>query len=91
MFRPPAGSPYFMERLAERRLENWFGRKARLPLFLHGQRGVGKTHLLRKFGREKFGKVLYFDIKGDFRSKKIFDAADHAIRIDVLIGISTAL
>ena len=63
-----------MERLAERRLENWFGRKARLPLFLHGQRGVGKTHLLRKFGREKFGKVLYFDIKGDFRSKKIFDA-----------------
>lgn len=62
-----------MKRLAERRLENWFGRNVRPPLFLHGQRGVGKTHLLKEFGREKFGRVLYFDIKGDSRAKKIFD------------------
>lgn len=89
VFSQPAGPPCFMKRLAERRLENWFGRDVRPPMFLYGQRGVGKTRLLREFGREKFKRILFFDLRGDAASKEVFSgggAKDAAAAIASFAG-----
>lgn len=46
-------------------LENWQKKKTRKPLLLQGARQVGKTSLLKQFGRENFDKVHYFNFEED--------------------------
>ncbi len=41
-----------MERYAMKQLEEWYNRKNRKPLILKGARQVGKTWLMKEFGRK---------------------------------------
>lgn len=49
-----------MERLLYKQLLEWKNSKSRKPLILNGARQVGKTWLLREFGRREYDSVAYF-------------------------------
>lgn len=67
-------------------LKKWKEKKGRLPLILMGARQVGKTWLLKEFGRECFEDVCYinFENPGDFES--IFEGSIEPRRIIELLG-----
>ena len=66
------------------KLVNWKNSIERKPLILEGARQVGKTWLLKKFGKENYSNVAYlscdananiFDIfNSDFDTKRIIRA-----------------
>lgn len=59
---------YAMEQLLE-----WKNRPNRKPLILKGARQVGKTWLMKEFGRLHFKKVAYVTFYNNRRMKKVFD------------------
>jgi predicted AAA+ superfamily ATPase len=56
-----------MERDIYASLLAWKGSKSRKPLALYGARQVGKTYILKEFGRNEYGNVIYlnFDVNRD--------------------------
>ena len=46
-------------------LKEWKEKKERLPLILKGARQVGKTWILKEFGREYFEDVLYINFENE--------------------------
>jgi predicted AAA+ superfamily ATPase len=62
-----------MKRKMMRRLIEWKGEKGRKPLLLKGVRQVGKTHLLKEFGRLHFLQVHYFNFEKQPHLAKIFE------------------
>ncbi|WP_026488947.1 AAA family ATPase [Butyrivibrio sp. XBB1001] len=50
-----------MERLAYRRLLEWKNNKERKPLIVNGARQVGKTWLLKEFGKREYKSVAYIN------------------------------
>ncbi len=63
-----------MKRKMMKRLLEWKEENGRKPLILKGVRQVGKTHLLKEFGRLYFPKVHYFNFEKEPRLAKIFEA-----------------
>lgn len=61
-----------MERRAIADLRRWKDSPARKPLILRGARQVGKTWLLREFGRAHFGSVAYVDCQRDRAAAEAF-------------------
>ena len=59
---------YAMEQLLE-----WKNRANRKPLILKGARQVGKTWLMKEFGRLHFKKVAYVTFYNNQRMKRVFD------------------
>ncbi len=51
----------------------WKTEKERKPLLLKGVRQVGKTHLLKEFGRQSFRKCHYFNFEKQPGLAKIFE------------------
>jgi uncharacterized protein len=56
------------------RLVEWKGEASRKPLLLKGVRQVGKTHLLKEFGRLHFRATHYFNFEKQPVLAKIFEA-----------------
>lgn len=55
-----------MRRKIMERLEKWRTSAAkRLPLLLYGARQVGKTYILKEFGREHFSNTVYINFEED--------------------------
>ena len=52
----------FFERELYAALVEW-ARKSNQALYLEGPRQVGKTELLKKLGRERFGRLVYIDLR----------------------------
>lgn len=50
-----------MKRLAMQQLYNWKASPYRKPLILKGVRQVGKTCLLKEFGRQAYQNTAYFN------------------------------
>ena len=48
-----------MERLALSSLEKWKNTAGHKPLIIHGARQVGKTWLMKEFGRANYKNVVY--------------------------------
>ncbi len=61
-----------MIRYAMRELRNWKDRKNRKPLIIRGARQVGKTWLMREFGRNCFEKVAYINFDNNDRMSNLF-------------------
>ncbi|MBR1935077.1 MAG: ATP-binding protein [Muribaculaceae bacterium] len=61
-----------MERVLLSQLEQWRVRKGRKPLVLQGARQVGKTWLLKEFGRKCFADVCYVNMEQDPSVAEIF-------------------
>lgn len=60
-----------MKRLLIQKLIEWKNKQGRKPLILKGTRQVGKTHLLKEFGKQCFERVHYFNFEKD---SKLADA-----------------
>jgi predicted AAA+ superfamily ATPase len=62
-----------MQRFALQALEKWKDSAVRKPLVLHGARQVGKTWLMKEFGRLYFKNVLYVNFETNRGAHRFFD------------------
>lgn len=62
-----------MERLIIRQLEAWKNKKKRKPLIIKGARQVGKTWIMKEFGRKFFKNVIYISFDNNERMKNVFE------------------
>lgn len=76
-----------MRRKITERLLEWKRSDRRTCLVLNGARQVGKTYILREFGRENYDSPVYFDLSRDETSRRIFDGNLDADNL--IMGLST--
>lgn len=62
-----------MERLLFSKLEKWKNKKKRKPLIIQGARQVGKTWIMKEFGKRYFDDVVYINFDNNERMKNVFD------------------
>lgn len=55
-------------------LLNWKNKKDRKPLIIQGARQVGKTWLMKEFGRREYQKTAYFNFESSMELRSIFKA-----------------
>ena len=61
-----------MERLLMQELVKWKGKQNRKPLLIKGARQVGKTWLMKEFGKRCFENVVYINFENNRRMKNVF-------------------
>ena len=61
-----------MKRYALKKLEEWKNKENRKPLLLQGARQVGKTWLLKEFGKKCFENTAYVSFYDNEAAKNIF-------------------
>lgn len=70
-----------MERLIMKRLLAWKSERHRKPLILKGVRQVGKTWILKEFGRRHYANVAYFNFDENEEYKQFFETTKDPSRI----------
>ena len=70
-----------MERLILNDLLKWKNAKYRKPLILKGVRQVGKTWILKEFGKRYYENVAYFNFDENEEYKQFFEATKDVERI----------
>ena len=78
-----------MIRYAMQQLVEWKNRPNRKPLNIKGARQVGKTWLMKEFGRQHFKKVAYVTFYNNKRMARVFDDDYDIDRIIMNINIET--
>lgn len=68
-----------MQRFAMKKLESWKNDKERKPLVIMGARQVGKTWLMKEFGKTHYEKVAYVSFYNNEVMKRVFEQ-DYDIR-----------
>ena len=63
-----------MKRLAFEQLLEWKNKQNRKPLIVQGARQVGKTWLMKEFGRQHYSKVAYISFDANKTANDIFEA-----------------
>lgn len=76
-----------MQRFAIEQLVEWKNRQNRKPLIIKGARQVGKTWLMKEFGRLYFKKVAYVTFYNNKRMKSVFEEDYDINRILMNINI----
>ncbi|MCC8045619.1 MAG: ATP-binding protein [Clostridiales bacterium] len=61
-----------MERLLMEQLKKWKDKKNRKPLIIRGARQVGKTWLMREFGKRYFAHTVYISFDNNERMRNVF-------------------
>ena len=61
-----------MKRFVTEKLINWKNSKDRKPLILKGARQVGKTYILKEFGKNNYDNVAYFNFDHDDGLAELF-------------------
>ena len=61
-----------MRRYITDKLVDWKNRTNRKPLILKGARQVGKTYILKEFGKENYENIAYFNFDHDEALKELF-------------------
>lgn len=74
-----------MERLAYKQLLAWKNSDTRKPLILQGARQVGKTWLLKEFGKNEYKNVAYISCEKNERIQELFSDYD---TMRIIRGIS---
>lgn len=77
-----------MERLLYNDLCKWKGSTVRKPLILNGARQVGKTWLLREFGRREYGSVAYVNCQRSEDMESVFRDFDTGRMVRALSAYS---
>lgn len=80
-----------MERFAMKQLEEWYNRKNRKPLILKGARQVGKTWLMKEFGRTHFKHTAYVNFDNNKNMANVFEGDYDIERILMAINIETGV
>ncbi|MDO4294615.1 MAG: ATP-binding protein [bacterium] len=70
-----------MERLVLKQLVNWKNSPYRKPLIVKGVRQVGKTWILKEFGRRYYKNVAYFNFDENEEYKQFFETTKDVNRI----------
>jgi uncharacterized protein len=76
-----------MERLIIYELTKWKNQKDRKPLIIKGVRQCGKTYILKKFGKENYEDVAYFNFEGNPALQQYFEQDLDPKRILTELGI----
>lgn len=69
------------DRIAQKSLITWKNKKGRKPLVLQGARQVGKTFLLKEFGKSEFKNIAYFNFEERQELKSFFESTKKIDRI----------
>ena len=62
-----------MRRNVAQKLIDWKGQHDRKPLIISGARQVGKTYILKEFGKSHFPQCHYFNFEKNQELNKIFE------------------
>ena len=76
-----------MRRNALLKMENWKKDEDRKPLILRGARQVGKTWLMKKFGKTNYKNYVYFNFDEEEELKSIFQVNKNPQRIIELLTL----
>ncbi|HYE81057.1 MAG TPA: ATP-binding protein, partial [Clostridia bacterium] len=80
-----------MIRNAMNDLINWKNSKSRKPLIIRGARQVGKTWLMKEFGRTQYQKCAYVNYENNERMKSLFNGNLDIKRIITALQIETGV
>ena len=80
-----------MKRFALERLKEWKETPNRKPLIIRGARQVGKTWLMKEFGKTSFEKVAYVNFDSNTRMQQVFDGEINIERIVLAISAETGI
>lgn len=80
-----------MKRFALEKLKEWKKKANRKPLIIRGARQVGKTWLMKEFGRTCFEKVAYVNFDSNTRMQQVFDGEINIERIILAISAETGI
>ena len=61
-----------MYRIAIEKLLKWKQSKRRKPLIIEGARQVGKTWLMKEFGRQSYADTVYINFDSNSRMAELF-------------------
>jgi predicted AAA+ superfamily ATPase len=78
-----------MNRLLFQDLVNWKNSKIRKPLIIQGARQVGKTWLMKEFGKQEFEQVVYLNFESSSRLSQLFAVDFNIERIITIVEIET--
>lgn len=76
-----------MKRTAIQQLYEWKNQKKRKPLIMRGARQVGKTWMMREFGKEAFAETIYINFENEPRFKSLFIQDHNTERILSILQI----
>ncbi len=80
-----------MERLKMEELVRWKEKPNRKPLILKGARQVGKTWLMKEFGKRYFDQVAYVNLDRNSRMRHVFDGDFDVEAILMALNIETGV
>ncbi|MDY6415755.1 MAG: AAA family ATPase [Succinivibrio dextrinosolvens] len=76
-----------MQRFAMQKLVEWKNKKNKKPLVIMGARQVGKTWLMKEFGKQYYDKVAYISFYNNARMRRVFEQDYDIKRIISAINI----
>ena len=80
-----------VERLAMQYLDNWKMNENRKPIIIRGARQVGKTWLMKEFGKSKYSQIAYVNFESSKLLKSLFVDDFDIERIISAIQIETEI
>lgn len=80
-----------MERLAMQYLDNWKVNENKKPIIIRGARQVGKTWLMKEFGKRKYSQIAYVNFESSKLLKSLFEDDFDTERIISAIQIETGI
>jgi len=80
-----------MERSAMEYLDNWRKKEKRKPIIVRGARQVGKTWLIKEFGKRNYKQVAYMNFESSKLLRRLFEEDYDTNRIISAIQIETGL
>lgn len=80
-----------MKRYLSDELVAWKKSKNRKPLIIQGARQVGKTWLMKEFGKQEFEQVVYLNFESSSRLNSLFVTDFNIERILAVIEIETSI
>jgi predicted AAA+ superfamily ATPase len=78
-----------MNRLLIQEMISWKNSKNRKPLIIQGARQVGKTWLMKEFGKREFEQVVYLNFESSSRLSQLFAVDFNIERIITILEIET--
>ena len=80
-----------MERIAMKELVSWKNRPVRKPLVIRGARQVGKTWLMKEFGKNEYSQTVYVNFESSKLLKTLFVDNFDINRIITALQIETGI
>lgn len=80
-----------MYRSAIKKLKEWKNKEDRKPIILMGARQVGKTWIMKEFGKNEYAKVAYISFYNNERMNDVFDMDFDIDRIIMNLNIESGV